>query len=277
MKDQIPGFIDTHCHCLSLAKKDPSKLSDLKKDLVTGRLKNCIDIGLDFDDIAMRLPMLEEAGIAWFSVGIYPSHAADSDWMDQIEILSKTVTSLLDSTNSKSEGKQPQLVAIGEIGIDLHRNYAATPVQIDLFKAQVEIARVHSLPIIVHNRNAELEINEVLDSCKQNGTGIMHCFSSDWNFAKLMLDRGMYLSFSGNITFPSSHELREVIKKTPLNRILCETDSPFLSPVPHRGKTNYPLNVSIVYKWISEIKDQSVEDTLTQINSNVFSVLNLKE
>lgn len=148
----------------------------------------------------------------------------------------------------------PKVVAVGEIGLDYHYDVEHKQEQILMFEKQLEIARRASLPVMIHSRQAEQDSMDLLN----NINGVLHCFTSSYNFAKTMLDRGFFISASGIITFKNSSELREIFTKIPLDRIVAETDAPYCAPVPFRGKDCVPAMISETIKCLAEIKQVSV-------------------
>jgi TatD DNase family protein len=144
----------------------------------------------------------------------------------------------------------PKVVAVGEIGLEYHYDKAPKKRQIESFQKQLEIARRADLPVCVHSREADNDTLEIL----KNARGVMHCFTGGYEFARAMLDRGFYISASGIITFKNSGAVREVFAKIPLDRILCETDSPYCAPVPYRGRDATPSMVVEAVKCLAEIK-----------------------
>jgi len=155
-----------------------------------------------------------------------------------------------------------RVIAWGEIGLDFHYNNSPQDVQIDAFKRQLHAARDCGVPIIVHTREAEKETIEILESdySDAESRGVFHCFSGSGNLARRALDLGFAISFSGIVTFRKADELREIAKEVPLDRLLIETDCPFLAPVPYRGKRNEPAYVVEVARCIAELRGLTIEE-----------------
>ena len=162
-------------------------------------------------------------------------------------------------------------ISVGETGLDFYYNHSNKKSQVDSFEKHIEKALEHNLPIIVHSRDAEKDTKEILYSYKNKYdiTGVIHCFTGSEKFAREMIDIGFYISFSGIITFKNSSNLREIVSIVDKNRILVETDSPFLAPVPNRGKTNMPSFIIHTIKQISAILNIS-EAEVEKITSNNF-------
>jgi len=161
-----------------------------------------------------------------------------------------------------------KVLAVGEVGLDFHYDLSPREIQVAVFRRQIAIAREHVLPLVIHSRQAEERVLQILDQEKFALPVVFHCFTGDSNAAEEILRRGYHLSFSGIITFKNAAELQAIVAKTPLERLFSETDSPFLAPEPERGRTNSPLAVSRVAEKISEIKNTDIDALLGQIARN---------
>jgi len=146
------------------------------------------------------------------------------------------------------------IVAVGEIGLDYHYDFSSPREQREAFRRQLALAAEAGLPAIIHSRNAGPDIAAAVRDEKFTRGGVLHCFTEDWDFARTMLDEGFYISFSGIVTFPNAGPLREVAKKVPDDRLLLETDAPYLAPVPHRGRRNEPAFVIATAERIADIR-----------------------
>ena len=203
----------------------------------------------------------------WCSVGIHP---------DNEGVLEATVNDLV------TRSALPKVVGIGETGLDYfrlgQRTVADMEWQRERFRVHIRAARQVSKPLIIHTRNASVDTLAILKEEGEGGhavpraTGVFHCFTESQAVAKAALDMGYYISFSGILTFKTASDLREVVQFVPLDRMLIETDSPYLAPVPHRGKTNNPSYVPYVAKLIGELKGQSIQ-TIGQVTSQNFQTL----
>ena len=174
-----------------------------------------------------------------------------------------------DLENLKKLAKSPKVVAIGETGLDFYYDHSPRRVQIDLFCRFIQMARETGLPLIVHNRDAPREVSELLR--REGGgdlRGVIHCFTGDYEAAREFLDLGFYLSFSGILTFKNANALRDVARRLPLDRLLVETDAPYLAPIPHRGKRNEPSFVRFVAEALSEIKGLSLDEVAEATSRN---------
>lgn len=237
------SFFDSHCHL------DFSQFED-DRDEVLARMQEegihrCVTVAVDLDHLQSLQNLAEKHDGIWFSVGIHPNHEVDEE---------PTVEQLCELSN------HDRCVAIGETGMDFFRHHVDPEIQERRFRTHIRAAKQMSRPVIVHNRDAdEATIRILTEEGIGECGGIMHCFSSDWATASAALDLGMYISFSGNVTFKRNEELREVARQVPMDRLLIETDAPFLAPVPHRGKRNEPTYVKYVAECIAEVKESSLE------------------
>ena len=170
--------------------------------------------------------------------------------------------------------KHPKVVAVGEIGLDYHYNFSDSKIQNRAYREQLEMAKALELPAVVHCRESD---DDILNGIQEAGSssGVIHCFASNVEFANAILDTGFYISFTGMITFVK--DLEEVVREVPLDKMMVETDSPYLSPKPHRGKQNQPANVLHVAEKIAELKEiglEEVAESTTQAALNLFKKLN---
>lgn len=194
------------------------------------------------------------------AAGIHP-HNAKKFRADKLTALRELATS-------------KKICAVGEIGLDFHYNLSLPDEQTAAFRAQLNIAQELALPVVIHSRKAAQDIAVAIEEENFEQGGILHCFTEDWGFAKRMLDQNFLISFSGILTYPNAQFLREVVKKLPLEKILIETDSPYLVPVPYRGKVkrNEPSYVKEVARALSETKEMSLEE-IARITSDNFASL----
>lgn len=251
------NLVDTHCHLF---------YDDLKNDLdgVLSRanelgVNTFICVGTNMDDSRECLSLSETHENIYASAGVHPHDAKDApeDYVDQIYDLLT-----FDS-----------MVAVGEMGLDYFRNISEPDPQQIVFRTQMEIAQDLGKPVIFHNRDADTDVIKILKEFP-DVRGVAHCFSSDLATANAFIDLGYYISFSGNITFKNSH-LPEVAKDLPLDRILVETDSPYLSPVPHRGKPNEPGRTRFVAEKLAEICQVTVEEIADNTTKNAIELFGL--
>jgi TatD DNase family protein len=189
------------------------------------------------------------------SVGMHPHDAKD--------VSEEDFQRLKDLTQS------PKVVAVGETGLDFYYDHSPRDIQIELFCRFIQMARETRLPLVVHDREAHREVAELL---RREGRGeirgVIHCFTGDFGAAMNFLDLGFYLSFTGIITFKNADPLREVVRRLPLDRILIETDSPYLAPVPHRGKRNEPAFVCLVAETVAKVRGVPLEEVARATSLN---------
>lgn len=193
------------------------------------------------------------------AVGIHPHDT--KEWSDDI----------IDEIKTLSYNKN--IVAIGEIGLDYYYDFSPKQIQIKAFRAQIELAIELNKPIVVHNREAENDILSIIKEYKdKNLKAQFHCFNGSLKDALELIELGHYISFTGNITFKKADSLRNIVKEIPINKILLETDSPFMTPVPFRGKRNEPSFVRFVSKQLSELHNISEEEVGTITSNNFFEL-----
>jgi TatD DNase family protein len=231
-------LIDTHTHL------DDARYND-DRDAMIARAREAgvgafVTIGCDLSTSRAAVALADQYSFVYASIGVHPhevKHIGDG-WYDEFRRLVK---------NKK-------VVAYGEIGLDYHYNHSSPKDQRDRFREQIQLARELNLPVIIHTREAQEDTIAILKEEKASDVGgVFHCFSGDAWLAKDALDLGFYLSFSGILTFQNATMLREIAKNTPLDRVLIETDCPYLTPVPHRGKRNEPAYVSYVAQQLAQI------------------------
>jgi TatD DNase family protein len=247
-----PRLIDSHCH-LADEKFEP----DLEAVIARAR-----EAGVDRALVVLAAADTGEAARArrvcalWpdvrVAIGVHP-HSAHEFAADAAAAAAEAVRSQFAAT---SEAR-----AIGEIGLDYHYDFSPRDVQQEVFREQVRLARALKLPIVIHTREASDDTLAILrDEGGGDVRGVFHCFTGDRALARAALDIGFHLSFAGIVTFPKAAELRDVARDTPADRLLIETDSPYLAPVPHRGKRNEPAYVTRVVETIAEVRGLTPAD-----------------
>jgi TatD DNase family protein len=256
-----PGMIDTHFHGLIMQQKEIDTRDVLKKVFDSG-LEYAIDIGTEMRDIPERLKLMADFKNVLFAAGNYPSEVEKDTIPNLVNLLEKSIN------------KNNRIIAIGEIGLDWHWNYGTKEQQIELFEAQITLANKCNLPILIHNRDADKEILETLESSVPTSGGIVHCFSSDYEFASKILDLGLSISFAGNISYKKNNSLREVASKIPVDSVLIETDSPYLSHQKVRGKLNNPGFIGYTYETVAECMDMPLKVFVQKIKNNFIKLFN---
>ena len=253
-------LIDSHVH-LEMPQFDEDRKEVINRFLVNG-VGLIINIGSSLENSKKAVELARKHKFIYATVGIHPHDIKNANAQTYAEI----------ETLLKNE----KVVAVGETGLDYYKNYSPHNVQVEGFKRQIQIAKKHNKPIIVHCREAEDEVLSILknESAKEIG-GIIHCFSGSMQFADECLNLGFYISFSGNITYPKAKNLREVVKIVPSDRLLIETDAPFLSPQSKRGKRNEPAFVQYVAEKVAELKILSREDVERNISRNIHRLFGI--
>ncbi len=257
---QFPGLVDSHFHLLSLEQKKLDPDVCVAEFFAAGG-RWAMDVAVDAHDWERRLAWGESEPRLWYTAGIHPSEAATATADDWALIA--------------AQAAHPRCLAVGEIGLDWYRGRADEEAQRRLFRGMLAVAREAALPIVIHNREADRELLEELDAFGWNGTGIQHCFSSDQAFARQALDRGFYLSFAGNLTYPANTALREVAASAPLDRLLVETDAPYLAPQPVRGKPNRPVHTGLTARCLAEVRGLPIEEVLGVTGDNFARLMGL--
>ncbi len=259
-------LIDSHAHFDLFMENIPEKseeeiMDELKTEGIAHALQISIEAtGLEWSrDFAIRQ---QHRGIK-YAAGIHPSSPAGEK---EIKIFTEFVEGEMAGPNSHL------LFGIGECGLDYFRMHQPRETQIKSFDHQIEVAKKHDLPLIIHTRDSMEESIAMLRN--QGATkGIMHCFSGDSKIAEEVLDLGFFISFAGNVTYKKAENLHEAAKYVPLDRILLETDSPFLAPVPKRGKDNFPWYVKHTYDFVANLKGISLQILEEAIMKNFESML----
>ncbi len=238
-------MIDTHAH-LDFPDYKNDFLSVLDR-AVENDIKAIVCVGID-ERSSRRV--VELAGLypqIWATVGIHPHDA------------SKVSRGYLKALEELAES--PRVLAIGEIGLDYHRDRSPRDIQQKIFREQLKLAQKINKPVIIHCREAYKDLTEILmqEDIERIG-GVLHCYSGDESFARQSLDLGLYISIAGPVTYPNAHQLREVVKMLPTERLLIETDAPFLAPQPYRGKRNEPSFIQSTYEKVAGLKNISVKE-----------------
>ena len=250
-------MIDSHAHLTAKAyRKDLEAVLERARD---AGVTSILTVGFDMASSEAGVRLAEKYPDIYAAVGIHP-HDATTLNLDALGCLEELAA-------------HPKVVAIGEIGLDFYRDLSPRRTQEDAFRLQIGLAKDLELPIIVHDRDAHQRTVQVLREEKVS-CGVLHCFSGDLNLARQGIDIGLYISFAGPITF-NGKKATEILGHIPEERILVETDCPYLTPVPHRGKRNEPGYVRHVLERVATILDRPIEDvdTLTTRNTkNLFSI-----
>ena len=253
----MTNIVDSHCH---LDFKDFQDDLDLViKKACDANVKHMLSISVNLEDFNNVYKVANSYDNIYCTTGIHPNNVPENK---NNELLFEKLSLNL---------KKKKVIGVGETGLDFYRNEENRINQIEYFNTHLEVSGLFNYPTIVHTRNAEKDtINCIEKAVKKHSTkGLIHCFTSTMELAKKVLDKGFYISFSGIITFKKVDDLIDVVKYVPLDRILVETDAPYLAPIPFRGKRNEPSFVTHTLKKIAEIKKKNVED-MAQITTNNF-------
>jgi len=253
-------LIDSHAH-LDMVEFDAGRDQVIDRAL-SADVRQIITVGIDIRSSIRAAALTKSYSSVFASVGIHPHNAdnADKDDLKQIPFIAT----------------QEKVVAIGETGLDFYRNLSSRQNQIELFKQQLDIAISLDLPVVIHDREAHEEVLNILFSFNRNGfKGVIHCFSGDYNLAKTFIDMGFHISIPGTVTFKNANEMQDVAVRVPLNRMLLETDAPFLAPVPYRGKRNEPCLVIHTAQKVAELRGISFEEVAMQTSKNTCQLFNL--
>ena len=240
------NYIDSHCH-LGSDRFDADRDGRITLAKALG-VSRCIEVGSDLPSSKFAMKLAEGHPGLYAAVGVHP-HEAISLTPDVLEELSWLCT-------------QPGAVAVGEIGLDYYYNHSPQEQQRTAFVQQLELAHSYGLPVVVHCRDAWQEVLELMQAFPHINEicGVLHCFTGNLEQAQLMVERGWYLGVGGIITFNNAQPLRDVVQQIDLAHLLLETDSPYLAPVPHRGKTNAPQYIPVIAAALSKLKGVSLEE-----------------
>jgi TatD DNase family protein len=249
-------LIDSHCHLNypGLAERETQVLATARARGVVGFL-NISTRQSEWGDV---LGAAERNPDVWAAIGVHP-HEAD-------------VHPDLGSAALVEASANPRVIAIGECGLDYHYDNSARPAQRERFQAHIEAARETGLPLVVHTRDAEDDTAQILSRGVREGgvTGVLHCFTGTAELARKALDLGFYISLSGIVTFRNARDLQETAKQVPADRLLVETDSPFLAPIPHRGRTCEPAFVADTASFVAELRGEAPDALAETTSANFF-------
>lgn len=249
-------LVDSHCH-LDFPDFAPELDAVIERARGAG-VGTMLTIGTRLDRFEAVRAIAERYPDIWCSVGVHPHDAADEPLNE--------AQALLDRAN------HPRVVGIGEAGLDYYYEHSPKDDQIRNFRAHIAASRETGLPLIVHARDADDDLCAIMSEESEKGAfpGLIHCFSSTAKLARTALELGMYISISGIVTFKKAEELRSIITEVPLDRLLVETDSPYLAPIPHRGKRNEPSFVTHTASAVAKLKNVAPEALAEQTTDNFF-------
>ncbi len=254
-------FIDSHCH---LDRLELDKLGLTLDEVIANakqrQIEHLLCVSVALKEFAAMAELVKPYQMVSISCGEHPLHQEDN--VDEQQLLS------LASDN--------RVVAVGETGLDYFYSPESKHSQQDAFVKHIAVARQLQKPLIIHTRDARADTIALLKSHQaEQASGVLHCFTESYEMAKAALDLGFYISISGIMTFRNAAELRDVVKKLPLDRLLIETDAPYLAPVPHRGKTNQPAYVTYVAAAMAEVKGVSLQELAAVTSKNFYQLFSL--
>lgn len=249
-----PAWFDSHCHIQDAHRPEDTRVAEVLRSAAGAGVEGLVCVGTDEQSSRQALDLARAARpgagaplSAWATIGLHPHQA--SEGVD-------SVSGLLAEALAAGDGA---VVAVGECGLDYHYDHSPRPAQRDAFSAQIAQARARGLALVVHTRQAWDDTIRILEEGEARRV-VVHCFSGGPDEARRCLDLGAFLSFSGIVTFANAHDVRDAAALCPVDRLLVETDAPFLAPVPHRGRPNQPAYVSLVGEAVAAVKGMPVED-----------------
>ena len=253
-------IVDTHCH-LDLIEKQGISFDEAIQNSLQNNVKILQTICTRVTEINQLLDYTKKHDFIYASLGIHPCNVTEQPKITAEEII-------------RICADNPKIIGIGETGLDYYHDKSAINLQKISFVEHIKASQENDLPIIIHSRDADLDMIEILESEQKNKnfSALLHCFSSSEDLAKKALDLGIYISISGIVTFKNATQLQEIVKYLPLESLLVETDSPYLAPVPFRGKTNQPAFTKHVVEFIAELKGLSIEEVTHQTTENFFKI-----
>jgi len=249
-------LVDSHCHLdfPDLAQRLPELLENMARNDV-----GCaVCIGVNLEDFPGVLRLAESHSNLYATVGVHPEYTEVQEPSEQTLIELAT---------------HPKVIAIGETGLDYYWQKDQPEWQRERFRRHIRAARRSGLPLVIHTRESAQDTLAVMrEAGAEQAGGVMHCFTESWEVAEGALELGFYISFSGIVTFKNATALKEVARRVPLERLLVETDSPYLAPMPHRGKTNEPAYVRHVAAHVAELRGMALEDLAAASTDNFFTL-----
>ncbi|KDR94254.1 TatD DNase family protein [Peptoclostridium litorale DSM 5388] len=253
-------LFDTHAHITD--EKFDSDRQEILKAIEESKVEYVVNPAVDIPSSVQAIKLAKENSFVYAAVGVHPHEAKDFD-EDSIDVL-------------RELAKSQKVVAIGEIGLDYYYDFSPRDIQKKFFRMQIELANELNLPIIVHDRDAHADTMEIIKKFKKAETGcVLHCYSGSAEMAMEYVKMGCYISIAGPVTFKNNKKGEAVVREVPIERLLIETDSPYLTPHPYRGKRNDPTKVEYVADKIAQIKGMSYEkacDITTENAKNFFGI-----
>ena len=250
-------LVDSHCH-LDMLCQDRAALSAVLDDAGAQGIQHMLCVSVSLERFAPMMALIEPYAQVSASVGVHPDGTGvEEPGVDQLVELA---------------GRE-RVVAVGETGLDYFRTEGDVEWQRERFRRHIRAAREVNKPLIVHTRAARDDTLKIMaEEGAAEAGGVLHCFTEDWEMARAAMDMNFYISFSGIVTFKNARELQDVARRLPMERMLVETDSPYLAPVPKRGKTNQPAYVRYVAEFIAELRGESFESLAAETTRNFYTL-----
>jgi TatD DNase family protein len=255
-------YFDTHAH-IGLITEDPIDQLIIVQEARQEGVAHIVTVSNNLVDFAQVYDNLKTESQIYHSIGISPSSVVQpgDDWEAKIQ-----------------DGvRKERVVAIGEIGLDYYRKFGDRDSQVELFIRQLELAEKLSLPVIIHNRDAGSDVLEILRERLPRRGGVLHCYSEDAEYARKALELNLYISFAGNVTYRNARNLQDTAKKMPLERMLIESEAPFMVPAAHRGKRNKPSFINETAAFIAETREMPVEELTEVLYANSLRLFGISE
>lgn len=255
-------LFDTHAH-IGLINEDPIEQLFIVQEAKQSDVKHIMSICNSLYDFFQVYENLKTATHVYHSIGVSPSEVTNPgrDWAMKVE-----------------EGSQKdRVVALGEIGLDYYRKFGNKNSQVELFIHQLEMAEHLNLPVIIHNREAGEDVLNILRDKLPKRGGVLHCYSEDWEYAQRALELNLYISFAGNVTYRNARNLHDTARNMPLDRMLIETESPFMVPAQYRGKRNRPAYLGATLEFIADLREEPVEDVAATLYANSLRFFGIDE
>ena len=253
-------LFDTHAH-IGLIDTDPIEQLIITQEARQAGVEGIISICNNLHDFFIVHENLKTAHNVYYAIGVSPSEVQNPglEWEETIE----------------RGASLDKVVAIGETGLDYYRKFGDKDSQVELFIRQLEIAEKRNLPVIIHNRNAGADILNILHERMPSKGVVLHCYSEDWEFAQKTLDQNIYISFAGNLTYRNARNLHETAKNLPIERILIESESPFMVPAEYKGKRNKPSYLHSTAEFLADLRDMDSEEIAETSYQNACTVFQI--
>lgn len=261
-------MIDTHCHLSMVLDEnknvDYNQIDEILKQMKSNNVTHAITIGSNMDDSKLSIDIAGRYNNIYCAIGVHPDGVEGFDLNVLEDLIKRNI----------NNGK---LVAIGEIGLDYYWRKDNCDAQKEIFKQQLRLAKKYNLPVVIHCRDAYGDTLEILkEHAPFNSGGVIHCYSGSIEWAKEVVKLGFLISFTGVVTYPNASNVQEVAKWVDDDKFMVETDSPFLTPVPFRGKKNDPSYVKYTLEYIAKLKNKNIEQIDKITTNNAIKLFNLK-